>query len=209
MIPLIWDEEKVIRVGGDDLIATTVTVMPHLFEEGNVNVRPDAESMLPEGRGERQLRVERHYSMGLYGEPGSPEAVSRFFELSRFPHMAREARPGGMDRVTAEQNIGRLLQGTRAVEIDVFEWYEHGIHIAVLERVMKSPQYIKLPVHIQQEFYQLRAFFQVAQAQKMLMDAELEAAVLDNIPDQLKEPAEGEEESGGTAAAQPPEQGVA
>lgn len=209
MIPLIWDEEKVIRVGGDDLIATTITVLPHLFEEGNVDIRPDVESMLPEGRGERQLRVERHYSMGLYGEPGSPEAVSRFFELSRFPHMAREARPGGMDRVTAEQNIGRLLQGTRAVEIDVFEWYEHGIHIAVLERVMKSPQYIKLPVHIQQEFYQLRAFFQVAQAQKMLMDAQLEAAVLDNIPDQLKQPAEGEEDSGGDETTQPPEQGVA
>jgi hypothetical protein len=51
MIPLIWDEQKVIRVAGDDLIASTLTVMPHLFDEGNVNIQPDVESMLPEGRG--------------------------------------------------------------------------------------------------------------------------------------------------------------
>jgi hypothetical protein len=191
MIPLIWDEEKVIRVAGDDLIASTLTVMPALFEQGNVNAKPDVESMLPEGRGERQSRVERHYLMGLYGEPGSPEAISRFFELSRFPHMAREARPGGMDRVTAEQNIGRLLQGGRAVEISVYEWYEHGIHIAVLERVMKSPQYIKLPVHIQNEFYQLRGMFKIAQVQRLVQDAELEAVVASALPQPMM--AEGEE----------------
>jgi hypothetical protein len=202
MIPLIWDEEKIIRVAGDDLISSTITVMPELFQQGNVNAKPDVESMLPEGRGERQARVERHYEMGLYGPPGTPEAVSRFFELSRFPHMAREARPGGMDRVTAEQNVGRLLQGVRAEEIDVFEWYEHGIHIFVLERVMKSPQYIKLPVHIQQEFYNLRALFQIAQSQRLIQNAELESAVASSMP---APPAE----SGGEEAAQNPEIGVA
>lgn len=211
MIPLLWDQEKVIRVAGDDLIASTLTVMPSLFDEGNVNVQPDVESMLPEGRGERQMRVERHYEMGLYGPPGTPEAVSRFFELSRFPHMSREARPGGMDRVTAEQNVGRILQGVRAMEIDVFEWYEHAIHIMVLERVMKSPQYIKLPVHIQQEFYQLRGMFQQAQLEKLMMDAERESLAVDALPNNLtEEPGEpGGEAPQGSSPAQAPEQGVA
>lgn len=193
LVPLIWDDEKLVRVAGEDLIAHTVLVRPHLFEQGTYNVIPDVESMLPEGRGERQDRVERHYAMGMYGEPGSPEAVSRFFELSRFPHMSREARPGGMDRITAEHNVGKLLQGVRADEIDVFEWYDHEIHVMVLERVMKSPQYTKLPVHIQFEFYKLRSYFQIAGLQTLQMAGEIEAEMLARAPKALQAgPQEGE-----------------
>jgi hypothetical protein len=170
MLPLIWDESKIIRVAGEDSIATTVTVLPHLFEKGRVHVRPDVESMLPEGRGERQFRIERHYGLGLYGQPGSPEAINRFFELGKFPHMGRESRPGGMDRVMAEQNVGKLLQGSAAPEIPVFEWYDYATHLAVTERFMKSPEFLKVPVRIMQQFVFYRETLLAAQQQFVIQE---------------------------------------
>lgn len=164
-IPLIWDRPKVLRVAGDDFVAQTINVYPHLFEQGHVNVVPEIESMLPEGRGERQARVERHYQEGLYGPPGTPEAIERYWQEARFPHMSREARPGGMSRVTAEQAAGKLMQGMSAREIPVFEWYDHGVFLSVIERVMQSPEYLKLSPEIMQEFVVFRELIiQAAQA---------------------------------------------
>lgn len=181
MVPMIWDEPKILRVAGDDAIAQTITVYPHLFRQGNVNVVPELESMLPEGRGERQARVERHYQAGIYGPPGTPEAVERFFELSRFPHMSREAKPGGMDRVTAEQAVGKLMQGASADDVPIFEWYNHAVFLAVAERVMKSPAYLKLEPEVQQQFWLWRRYLQIAAMQKAQIDAAMAASTMAQI----------------------------
>ena len=176
LLPLVWDLEKTLQVVGDDNIARTVTVWPELFEEGQVNAVPDIESMLPEGRGERQNRVFRFWQSGVWGDPMSPQAVNTFLELARFPHLSRASRPGGPDRATAEQNVGRLLQGTPAVQIPILEVYDHALHLHVLERFMKSPEYLKTPPEMMQEIVLFRQRLLSAQAQAMQLGAQRELA---------------------------------
>jgi hypothetical protein len=164
ILPTIWDQEKVIAYAGEDSVVRTVTVLPMMFEQGKVNVVPDLESMLPEGRGERQQRAFAMYEAGLFGQPGDPEAVRHYLDIARFPHLNRAVKPGGIHRVTAEQENGRLVQGEQAQAIAVLEWYNHEIHLAVHEEFMSSPEYLKLNPAIQQQFVIHRLFHQMAQA---------------------------------------------
>jgi len=177
MVPLFWDQKKIIQISGDDGIARTLTVWPQIFVEGTVNAEPEVESMLPEGRGERQARMFRFWKEGVWGDPQAPEAINTFLELARFPHMNPATRPGGVDRSMAEQNVGKLLQGAPANTIPVFEWYDHGIHRMVLERFMKSPEFLKLDLPIQQEMVTFREVLIEAAQQAMLLEAERELMV--------------------------------
>lgn len=177
LIPTIWDQEKIISIVGEDGIARTVTVWPELFSEGSVNVEPHIESMLPESRGERQQRALAFYERGLYGQPGSTEAINAFLDEARFPHMSRLVRPGGVDRAMAEQNVGKLLKGVPAAEIPIFPWYDHAIHRFVLERFMKAPEYLKLDVQTQQEFVTYRALLMQAQSETAVLEAHREVGV--------------------------------
>lgn len=165
MLPTVWDQEKIIAITGEDHIARTVAVWPELFEKGTVNASPAIESMLPEGRGERQQRVRMMYADGIYGMPGTPQAIHAYLEQARFPHMSQAHRPGGVDRTTAAQNVGKLLQGTPASEIPVFPWYDFQIHIWVVEQFMKSPEYLKVDPAQQQEFVVHRLILKEAQLQ--------------------------------------------
>jgi hypothetical protein len=171
MYPLFLDQEKAIQVVGEDNIARTITVWPQLFEEGTVNAIPEIESMLPEGRGERQDRMMRFWQAGVWGDPVSPTAINTFLDLSRFPHMGRASRPGGADRASAEQFVGRLIQGAPATEIPIFEWYDHGIFLHVLERFLKSPEYLKIDPAIMQEMVLYRKRLLLAQQQAQLLAA--------------------------------------
>lgn len=169
MIPIIWDTEKIIQVAGEDNIARTITVAPYMFEQGNVNVRPEIESMLPESRGERQRRAWAMFREGLFGDPMSPEARHFFLEIARFPDMGRAYRPGGIDRTTAEQNVGKILAGTPAQQIPIYEWYAFDIHVQVLEQYMKSPEFLRLDDQMKQELVIYRTILKQAQIQAMLM----------------------------------------
>jgi len=146
----IYTAEMIIAINGEDNLAETLTVLPEVFKEGHVNITPDAESMLPEGRGERQQRAERMFSLGLFGDPKSIEARESFLEISRFPNYARMARPGGPDRAMAERENGNILMGQ--FEQPVLEWYDDMVHLSVHERYMKSPQFLKQPKIVQQAF---------------------------------------------------------
>lgn len=152
LMPLIFDREELFSYAGEDNVGRTTIVIPQLFVAGKVNITPDIESMLPEGRGERQERITALYANGLFGVPGSPEAVRRFFELSSFPHIDRAQKFGGVDRVTADQENGQLLQGMDPRQIPVFEWYDDAIHILIHEEFMKSPEFLKQPDQIRQAF---------------------------------------------------------
>jgi hypothetical protein len=153
LLPVIWDEEKVLQYAGEDSITRTVTVLPQMFQEGKVNVAVDVESMLPEGRGERQNRIYRMYADGLLGMPGTPEARKAYFDLSRFPHMARATRPGGVHRSTAEQENGKMVTGTPSDQIPILEWYDNMVHMWIHEEFMSSPEYLRLPPEVQTEFH--------------------------------------------------------
>ena len=171
-LPYIWSQEKVLSWAGEDQVLRTILVTPDLFEKGRVNVIPDIESMLPEGRGER---AQRHFTMwqaGAYGPPESPQATNWFLKLARFPHLGRAVRPGGEDRIMAETENGRLAQGMPAASIPIFEWQEHGVHLETHEEFMKGPDYQKLPVEVQQQF--VNHWMATRQAQIMALGNQLE-----------------------------------
>lgn len=174
-LPLIWDREKIIAYAGDDFVTRTVTVLPEMFEEGNVHIRVDIESMLPEGRGERQSKAYRMYSDGLFGEPGSPPAIARFFEVGRFPHMGRKMQPGGIDRVTAEQENGKIVQGLTADQVPVLDWYDNEVHLVAHEEFMKSPEFLKLEPPVMDEFVKHREVHRRVLLIKLQQQMEAEA----------------------------------
>ncbi len=180
-LPLVWDEEQVIAWAGEDQVTRTVTVFPDLFKQGTINVQADIESMLPEGRGERQQRVFMMYQVGLLGDPLDPATRRTFFDLSKFPQMSRTHRPGGVDRVTAEQENGRLVRGAPAAEIPVLEWYDHEVHVEMHEQFMKSPEFLKLDPQVQEQFARHRqvhlAWIQILMQQQFEQQLQLQAAV--------------------------------
>lgn len=149
LLPTVMDEEDVISYAGEDEVLRTITVYPELFKRGQVNVSPDVESMLPEGRGERQARVERMWLSGAFGDPLSPEARAIYLERARFPHLTRDALPGGIHRITAKRENGMLARGLSADEIPVFPWYDDVVHLMVLEEWMASPEWVQLAPEVQ------------------------------------------------------------
>lgn len=151
-LPTVWDQEKAIEYAGEDQVVRTITVFPELFEQGQVNVNPEMESMLPQGRGERQQRVYRMWLDGAFGPPASPEARQKFMDLMNFPHMDRAAKPGGIHRTTARKENGELASGKPADEVPVAKWYNHQIHLDVHERFMSSPEFRELSKQKQEAF---------------------------------------------------------
>ena len=181
VLPVVWTREKILRYAGDDNIARTMSVLPEMFTEGKVNVIPDIESMLPEGRGERQARVHQAWLEGVFGEPLSPEARMQYLSLGRFAHMSRLAKPGGVHRTMAEQENGRLMRGEEAATIPVYEWHDHLVHLMVIEEFMAGPEFEKQDPFIQLQFVEHRMrhiFFMQQQAQMALEQQAAEQAVL-------------------------------
>jgi hypothetical protein len=152
ILPVIYDEEQILTYAGADNVARTIVVQPEMFEQGSVNALADVESMLPEGRGERQKNITALYANGLFGAPGTPQATATFFELSQFPHLGRAGKFGGVHRITADQENGKILQGVPAMEIPVFEWYNDLVHLLSHEEFMSSPEFLELDPTIQSQF---------------------------------------------------------
>lgn len=150
MLEVLWPMERIIAYAGEDNVSRTVTVAPEMWQ-GRVNVVPDLESMLPESQGERRKRVKDLYLLGAFGPAGSPEAVRRFLEFSRFPHLSRTVRPGGIDRITAEQQLGAMLQGQPADQIPLYPWYNGMAHGEVFREYMASPDFPKLDPMLQEQ----------------------------------------------------------
>lgn len=150
LYPLVYTDETIIAINGEDNVAQTITVLPHLFAQGRVNVVPDVESMLPEGRGERQTAARWNWQNGAFGDPVSETARDIYLEQARYPNYGRMSRPGGVDRTTAQQENGKILTGQ--LNQPVLEWYDHFVHLTVHERFMKSPEFLKQPPIVQQAF---------------------------------------------------------
>lgn len=172
IIPTIWTAEKTVAWAGEDQMARTVRYQPEIWEQGSVNVVPDIESMLPEGRGERQARARADWQAGAFGPSDSPEAIRHYLDLARFPHMGRQVRPGGVHRIMAERENAQLLQGVPAEAVPIFEWQNHQVHLAVLEEFMAGPDYVALEPEIQEQFYLHRAQHLMALEQRAALDAQ-------------------------------------
>ncbi len=177
MIRKWWTVPRILDYAGEDNVAQTLMVMPEILQQGKVNVVPDVESMLPEGRGERASRIHMMYREGLFGPPGTPEAVKRYFELSHFPHLSRAAKPGGVDRTMAEHILGMIVQGAPFPAIPYFDWYDPAVHLDVIETYMKAPEFLQLPPQVQQTMAMCRMRYQQALMQKMMQMAAQQAAL--------------------------------
>jgi hypothetical protein len=178
IIPTIWTQEKMISWAGQDAMLKTVLYAPELFSQGSVNVTPDIESMLPEGRGERRTRARADWLAGAFGDPTSPAAIKHYLEIARFPHDGRAVRPGGVHRIMAERENGLLVSGVPASEIPVFEWHDHTMHLEVLEEFMAGPDYVALTPAVQQECYLHRQEHKLALELAAYQQAQLEGRML-------------------------------
>jgi len=177
LIAAVWPAGKVLQYTGDDNIARTLAVLPQMFDKTKVNCVPDVESMLPEGRGERQQRITWMYGMGLFGPPGSPEAMQRYFDMARFPNLNRAAKPGGVDRTMAEQLLGAIVQGATIDQIPYFPWYDETIHLMVFEQFMKGPEFLRLPPPAQQTLQTCHARYQFMAQQKLMQQMQMQYAM--------------------------------
>ena len=174
LLPVIYDEARVVRDAGEDNVFRSVLVMPELFTTGTVNVSPDLESMMPESRGERQSRFYQLWKEGALGDPADPEVRTRFLEMSRFPHLSRASRFGSVDAQTADQENGALLVGE---PVPVLPFYDHAEHLRMHNRFRKTREYLKvLPeirmafdLHCQQHEFLLAEQQMAAQMEAMAM----------------------------------------
>lgn len=177
LLPAVWTEEKIIAYAGKDNVVRTLTVLPEMFD-GRVQARPVLDSAAAESRPQRQARLKELYTMGVWGLPGSPQANAQLLDQLNYPSLDRAARPGGVDRVMGEQNVGRLVRGDPAAAIPLFEWYDYGVHLMVLEQFMKSPEYITLEEPVQHECVAFRELVMGAQAASMINMANRQAKVM-------------------------------
>jgi hypothetical protein len=141
-------------------------------------VVPDVESMLPEGRGERRARIYKMWQDGAFGPPMSPQALRQLHELSRFPHMSRTAKPGGINWTTAEQENGELLQGGNP---PTYDWYDDAVHLMVHEEFMASPQWRRLPDNIKLAFVEHRQRHLMNAARKQAAQLQAQQAALGGL----------------------------
>ena len=175
--PLLYDREELVRVVGEDDAPLAIRVYPAMFNPNSVDIVPDAESMLPESRAERQKRARTWWAEGLFGDPTSFEARRKYWEVARFPSHARAAQPGGVDSVTARRENGQLVRGTPANEIPVLEWYDHLVHLYEHEQEMKSHRFLRYPPEVQQSFIFHRMQHLLMLQQQQMQQAPPPAAV--------------------------------
>ena len=175
MLPVIWDEETIIHYAGEDNIVKTVTVLPEMLEGGTVSARPVLESAAPESREKRQERALMLYQMGAFGNIQDPmqqqQAVKRLLELSRFPELTRASKPGGVHRIMAEHNLGKLLRGVAPDTIPVLPMYNLAVHLEIMDEYMASPDYLAGDYQEEVAVYR-ETLWQASQAQMMQQMAE-------------------------------------
>lgn len=154
-----WDDESMIRVAGESNAARFITVRKDMFQ-GRVNVKGVAESMLPEGRGERQKRLDSWLDRQLI----DPQ---QYFEMVNHPHLGRAARPGGVDTAMAEHEHAQMLRGVFVMPI---EPHDDGVHVELHRRFMAAPEFMELDPGIQAMFLQHKQMHEQQQLQKALVE---------------------------------------
>lgn len=176
ILPVVYPTERILYYAGEDKIARTVHIVPDMWD-GMVNIEVNAESMLPEGRGERRERAFRDWQSGAFGDPIMPEARSKYLEMARYPDMGRADGPAGVDRATAERNLGLLVQGTPAEMIPLRPQMNFEVLLYVTRDFMAAPEYDRLDPMIQQQCQMYWQMIEMVAAEQMMAEAEKAAAV--------------------------------
>ena len=180
ILPVIWTQERVLSYAGQDNVVRTMTVLPEMFD-GRVRVKPSLDSAAAESREKKQSRLIQLYQLNAFGNlmdpQGQQQATAKLLEMLQFPDMDRAMRPGGVDRIMAEHNLGRLVRGESAAAIPVLEVYDLAVHLDVLEQYMKAPEYLTLDETAQHECMAYREHLQGAQVVQAVNQTKRQAGV--------------------------------
>lgn len=175
IIEVIWDTPKLLTYAGEDNVPQTIAVEPNLWQ-GDVHAIPDVESMLPESRAAKQGKLMQLYQAGLFGPPADPATAAKLAPMFNFPSLNRALKPGGVDAVTASQNLGQLLLGTPAAQIPLFPAYDFNVHVGVTNQYIKAPEFKRATPEIQQQILAHVERLQETGALMMIQQAQQTAA---------------------------------
>lgn len=162
ILPTIWSTEKTVAYTGSDNAARTLSLMPEMWD-GKVKVAINAESMMPRSRQEREAQALRDYELGLYGPPGTPDSIQRYFKQSQYPNLDDEDLPGGVDTATCKELVNQIRQGIPAMSIPMLEQWNLAVMQAVLREYMAAQEFLSYPPPIQQQMQILWQRFQQAE----------------------------------------------
>lgn len=170
MLPTCWTTAQEITYAGADNVARVLQVQPEMWD-GQIHVRPNVESMLPEGRGEREQRVIQYYQLGAYGPPGTPQATRTLMDLANYAHDDRTLMPGGNTRALGQQNLGKLMMGIPALQILLLPQYDYATLKDVTAEHMRSPEFAKNPPQLIEQFQMYYARLDIMHMQQVVQGA--------------------------------------
>lgn len=150
IIKVVWDTPKMLTYAGEDNVPQSLAVQPELWQ-GDIHAIPVVESMVPESRSAKQAKIMQLFQAGIFGNPADPATAAKIAPMFNFPNLNRTLKPGGVDAVTASQNLGQLLLGTPAQAIPLFDAYDFGVHITVTNNYIKAPEFKRASPEIQQQ----------------------------------------------------------
>lgn len=176
ILSVLWTRPKLILYAGDDNVPQTLAVEPQMWA-GNANAVPDVASMLPESRAAKQGRLMAAFQAGLFGNPIDPATAERVRPLFNFPDMGRAMQPGGVDAVTANQALGKVLLGTPPQEIQLLEPYKLPIWLDTIGNYICAPEYLANDPPIQAAVMQLYQQIKLASMQQIVQQQQEAAGV--------------------------------
>jgi hypothetical protein len=115
------------------------------------------------------------FQMGMFGNPQlDPKAAEWARQMFQFPNMSRAMKPGGVDAVTANQALGKVIMGTDPQTIPFFEPYKMPVWLDTIGNYIAAPEFLMNDPQVQQnvvalyerakQFAQLQMVSQAAQS---------------------------------------------
>jgi len=176
MLPTIWPMEKTIAYTGEDNAARTLSLIPEMWD-GCVKVQVNAEAMMPRSRQEREAQARTDYQMGLFGQPGTPDAANRYFKFAQYPDLDDADLPGGVDTATMKELVNRVRQGTPAGQIPMLEQFNYPVMRAVLREYMAAQEFLAYPPPVQGQLQMLWQMLEEAEQRQALIQTMRQAKV--------------------------------
>lgn len=176
ILSVLWTRPKIILTAGEDNITQTIAVEPQMWS-GNANAVPDVGSMLPESRDAKQSRLMSAFAAGLFGPPLDPATAERVRPLFNFPDMGRAMQPGGVDAITANHAIGKILMGEDPNTIQFFEPYNMGQWVKTIGDYVCTPEFLSNDPMLQQAVIGLYQKAKQAAMQQAVQQAQEQAGV--------------------------------
>lgn len=176
ILSVLWTRPKLILTAGEDNITQTIAVEPALWS-GNANAVPDVASMLPESRDSKQQRLMAAFSAGILGDPADPTTAERVRPLFQFPNLGRAMQPGGVDAITANHALGKILMGGSPDEVQFFEPYNLAQWVLTIGNYVCTPEFLANDPMIQQAVIGLYTKAKQAAMQQAVQQAQEQAGM--------------------------------